>query len=148
MKKLNLDLAVGLFLIAGFLAFAYISLQLGEFSIFARGNQYRVIAKFNDVSGLKEGATVEMSGVTIGSVQKIGLAPDDRAAVTMGIRKGVKITDDAMASIRTQGLIGDKYVRISQGGSDKYLKNGSEITETESAVDLEDLIGKYIFGKV
>lgn len=148
MKKPNLDLVVGLFIIAGFLAFVYVSLQLGEFSIFARGDQYRITAKFNDISGLKEGAAVEMAGVNIGSVQKIGLAEGDRAEVTLRIRKEVKITEDAMASIRTQGIIGDKYVRISQGGDEEYLKDGAVITETESAVDLEELVSKYIFGKV
>jgi phospholipid/cholesterol/gamma-HCH transport system substrate-binding protein len=148
MKKPNLDFAVGLFLIAGFLAFVYMSLQLGEVSIFAFGDQYQLIAKFDDVAGLKVGAAVEMAGVNIGRVQKITLAKDDRAKVTMQIQEKVKITKDAIASIRTQGIIGDKYVRIIQGGDEVYLKNGQEITETESAVDLEELIGKYIFGKV
>lgn len=139
---------VGLFLIAGFLAFVYMSLQLGEFSIFAFGHQYQLTAKFNDVSGLKDGATIEMAGVPIGRVQTITLAKDDQAKVTMEIQGKVKITEDAIAAIRTTGIIGDKYVRIIQGGSEKYLKNGQEITETESAIDLEELIGKYIFGKV
>jgi phospholipid/cholesterol/gamma-HCH transport system substrate-binding protein len=137
-----------LFLIAGFLSFVYMSLQLGEFSIFALGDQYQLTAKFNDISGLKEGASVEMAGVSIGRVQKIGLAEDDRAMVTLQIRQGVAITEDAIASIRTQGIIGDKYVRIIQGGADGALKDGEVITETESAVDLEELVSKYIFGEV
>lgn len=148
MKKINLDFVVGLFLIAGFLSFVYVSLQLGEFSIFSFGNQYQLTAKFDDISGLKEGAGVEMAGVNIGRVQNISLAKDDRAKVVMQIQGGVKVTEDAIAAIRTQGIIGDKYVRIIQGGSEKDLKNGQAITDTESAVDLEELIGKYIFGKV
>jgi phospholipid/cholesterol/gamma-HCH transport system substrate-binding protein len=148
MKKLNLDVVVGLFLIAGFLAFVYISLHLGEFSVFALGEQYHLSAKFNDISGLKEGAAVEMSGVSIGRVQKIRLAEGDRAEVTMRLRSEVRITEDAMASIRTQGIIGDKYVRITQGGAEEYLEDGAAITETESAVDLEELVSKYIFGEV
>jgi phospholipid/cholesterol/gamma-HCH transport system substrate-binding protein len=145
MRKLNQEFVVGLFLIAGFLAFAYISLQLGEFSFLSLRNYYQVSARFNDISGLKEGAAVELAGVSIGRVQRIGLI-NDRAKVTMQIREGVEITDDAIASIRTQGIIGDKYVRIIPGGSEQLLKQGDEIFETESTVDIEELISKYIFG--
>ena len=89
---------------------------------------------------------VEIAGVTVGRVNKIALDKNDQAKVAMLISPGVKITEDAIASIRTQGIIGDKYVRISQGGSDTMLKNGDWIFETESAVDLEELVSKYIFG--
>ncbi|MEJ2690147.1 MAG: outer membrane lipid asymmetry maintenance protein MlaD [Deltaproteobacteria bacterium] len=148
MKKASLEILVGLFMVAGFLAFVYVSLQFGEFSIFSMDKNYELRAEFTNVSGLKDGATVEIAGVSVGKVSSISLDKKDRAMVVMLIEKKVRITDDAIASIRTQGIIGDKYVKISQGGSDKYLKNGGTIFDTESAVDLEELISKYIFGKV
>jgi len=89
---------------------------------------------------------VEIAGVRIGSVERISLRDDDRAEVALRIDMGVKIGDDAIASIRTKGIIGDKYVRIIPGGSEDYLGDGDRITDTESAVDLEELVSKYIFG--
>lgn len=148
MKKVNVDLIVGLFMVAGFLSFVYLSLQLGEFSVFSLEESYSLVAEFDNVSGLKRGAVVEIAGVDIGKVANIELDKNDRARVTMSISKDVGITADAIASIRTQGIIGDKYVRLSQGGSDKFLADGGWITETESAVDLEELVSKYIFGDV
>ncbi len=148
MKKSSLDLVVGLFLIFGFLAFAYISLQFGEFSIFSRGNNYTVMADFDSVSGLKKGALVSIAGVNVGRVSSIELNGEEQAQVAINLPNDVKITDDAIASIKTQGIIGDKYIRISQGGSDMYLAEGEVITETESAIDLEEMVSKYIFGDV
>lgn len=148
MKKINFDAMVGLFVLVGFLAFAYMSLQLGEFSVFSMEKTYSVQAKFANVSGLKRGALVEMAGVNVGKVSNISLGENDQAQVQLQINNGVKITDDAIASIKTQGIIGDKYIKISQGGSEELLVDGSFITETESAVDLEELVSKYIFGKV
>ncbi len=81
-------------------------------------------------------------------MSKIALNDDDRAVVEMQIERGVRISDDALAAIRTQGLIGDKYIKIIQGGSDEPLAEGDVIIDTESAIDLEEMISKYIFGKV
>ncbi len=148
MKKINFDAIVGLFVLTGFLAFAYMSLQLGEFSVFSMEKTYSVRANFGNVSGLKRGALVEMAGVNVGKVSTISLGENDQAQVQLQINNGVKITDDAIASIKTQGIIGDKYIKISQGGSEELLADGGVITETESAVDLEELVSKYIFGKV
>lgn len=148
MKKINFDAIVGLFVLAGFLAFVYMSLQLGEFSVFSMEKTYSVRATFGNVSGLKRGALVEMAGVNVGKVSNISLGEDDRAQIELLINNGVKITDDAIASIKTQGIIGDKYIKISQGGSEELLVDGSVITETESALDLEELVSKYIFGNV
>ena len=148
MKKANTEFVVGVFLIFGFLAFAYISLQFGEFSIFSRGQNYTLLADFDNVSGLKKGAVVTIAGVNVGKVSNIRLTKEQRAEVALYLSNEVEITEDAIASIKTQGIIGDKYIRISQGGSDIYLQEGGVITETESAVDLEELISKYIFGKV
>ena len=148
MKKINVDAIVGLFVLVGFLAFAYMSLQLGEFSVFSMEKTYSVRANFGNVSGLKRGALVEMAGVNVGKVSNISLGEDDLAQVELLINNGVKITDDAIASIKTQGIIGDKYIKISQGGSEELLVDGAVITETESALDLEELVSKYIFGDV
>jgi len=148
MKKINFDAIVGLFVLVGFLAFVYMSLQLGEFSVFAMEKTYSVRANFGNVSGLKRGALIEMAGVNVGKVSNISLGENDQAQVQLQINNGVKLTDDAIASIKTQGIIGDKYIKISQGGSEELLVDGGVISETESAVDLEELVSKYIFGKV
>jgi len=148
MKKINFDAIVGLFVLVGFLAFVYMSLQLGEFSVFSMEKTYSVQANFGNVSGLKRGALIEMAGVNVGKVSNITLGENDQAQVQLQLNNGVKITDDAIASIKTQGIIGDKYIKISQGGSEELVVDGGFITETESAVDLEELVSKYIFGKV
>ena len=148
MKKINFDAIVGLFVVAGFMAFVYMSLQLGEFSVFSMEKTYVLQAKFDNVSGLKRGALVELAGVNVGKVSNITLDKNDRALVQFQINNGVKITDDAVASVKTQGIIGDKYIKITEGGAETLLANGGMISETESAVDLEGLVSKYIFGKV
>ncbi|MCB2181476.1 MAG: outer membrane lipid asymmetry maintenance protein MlaD [Desulfobulbaceae bacterium] len=148
MKKANFEFFVGLFLIAGFLAFAYISLQFGEFSVFSKSTNYTLYADFDSVSGLKKGAVISIAGVDVGRVSDIKLTDDELARVSLYLSNDIKVTDDAIASIKTQGIIGDKYIRISQGGSDIILKEGDILTETESAVDLEELISKYIFGDI
>ena len=148
MKKFNLELAVGFFLLAGFLCFVYLSMQLGEVSIFAGERNYALIADFDSVSGLKEGAILEIAGVNVGKVTKVTLGKDDRARVHMQISKEIQVTEDAVASVRTQGIIGDKYIRIIQGGSEEILRDGDFVTETESAIDIEELVSKYIFGDV
>ncbi|MFC1523541.1 outer membrane lipid asymmetry maintenance protein MlaD [Thermodesulfobacteriota bacterium] len=148
MKKINVDYVVGLFIIVGFLSFVYISIQLGEFSIFSLEKNYPVVAEFDAISGLKEGAPVEIAGVNIGRVVTIELSEEDRARVTMLIHKQVQITEDAFASVKTMGVIGEKYIKILQGGSEVYLAEGDLIIDTESALDVEELISKYIFGEV
>lgn len=137
---------VGLFMILGFLGFAYLSIKLGDVDLFGTRNDYPVSASFNSISGLKEGAFVEIAGVKVGKVSSINLDNDDyEALVTMSINSSVKLQDDSIASIRTAGIIGDRYVSITPGGSDQYISPGGEIEETESAISLEELISKYIF---
>ncbi len=141
-------MAVGLFVVVGFSCFVYISLQFGEFSVFSVEKKYSLHAEFENVSGLKRGATVEMAGVTIGKVSEIKLGEQDQAQVIIQIDRDVQITDDAIASVKTQGIIGDKYIKVSQGGSETLLKDEDRIAETESALDLEELVSKYIFGDI
>jgi phospholipid/cholesterol/gamma-HCH transport system substrate-binding protein len=147
-KKINVELVVGLFMIAGFLCFVYLSLQLGEFSLFAGDRTYKVTADFDSVAGLKEGAILDIAGVNVGRVAKIVLNGDYRARVVLQINREVALSEDSVASVRTQGIIGDKYIKIIPGGSEVMLKDGGRIDETESTIDIEEMIGKYIFGDV
>ncbi len=147
MSRLNVEVAVGLFLVAGFLCFAYLSVKLGEVSLW-RNDSYTVVAHFGSVSGLKDGAVVEIAGVKVGTVSAIRLDGEDyEARVELAIDHNVKLQDDAIASIRTAGIIGDRYVDITPGGAEEYVAPGGELTETESAINLETLVSKYIFEK-
>jgi len=147
MSRLNVEVAVGLFLVAGFLCFAYLSVKLGEVNLW-RDDSYTVVARFGSVSGLKDGAVVEIAGVKVGTVSAIRLDEKDyEARVELAIDRDVKLQDDAIASIRTAGIIGDRYVDITPGGAEEYIAPGGELTETESAINLETLVSKYIFEK-
>jgi phospholipid/cholesterol/gamma-HCH transport system substrate-binding protein len=147
MSRLNVEVVVGMFLVAGFLCFAYLSVKLGEVSLW-RDDTYIVIARFGSVSGLKDGAVVEIAGVKVGTVAAIRLDGEDyEARVELAIDRDVKLQDDAIASIRTAGIIGDRYVDIAPGGAEEYIAPGGELTETESAINLETLVSKYIFEK-
>lgn len=147
MRKLNLEIAVGLFMVVGFLCFAWLSVKLGDVNLFGPPT-YSVMASFGSVSGLKPGAVVEIAGVRVGKVAAIHLDPKRyEARVDLDIERGVVLQEDSIASIRTAGIIGDRYVDISPGGSDKLIDAGGRITETESAINLEELVSKYIFEK-
>ena len=146
MERTKVNVAVGLFLVLGVLALGYLSIRLGRVS-FLGGTGYLVTADFPSVGGLKAGSGVEIAGVLIGRVETIGLA-DYQARVVLRLNSGVKLQDDSIASIKTKGLIGEKYIRISPGGSDKIIPPNGRIREVEAPVDLEELISKYIFGKV
>ena len=146
MESSRVNIAVGLFVLVGILALAYLSIQLGRVTFFGGGG-YVVTADFPSVGGLKAGSTVEIAGVEIGRVESIALA-DYQARVTLRISSGVKLQEDSIASIKTKGLIGEKYLRISPGGSDRLIGPNGRIREVEAPVDFEELLSKYIFGKV
>ncbi len=145
MKNINIETGVGIFLIVGLLCLGFLSVRLGDVNLFGT-EQYTIKARFANVSGLKEGAIVEIAGVTVGKVSEIQL-DDYEASVEMLIDPKVKLQEDSIASIRTQGIIGDKYIKIKTGGSEEYIGKGEEILETESAIELEELVSKYIFEK-
>lgn len=146
-KNFNIELAVGIFMLIGLLAVAYLTINLGGIDLL--GSKYtKIYAQFDSVSGLKEGARIEIAGVLVGKVQSISLDKDDMAMVELAIFPNVKLQADVIASVKTQGIIGDKFIKISPGGDDSYLGDGDQITETESAIDLEDMISKYVFGSV
>jgi len=146
MEQSRVNVAVGVFLILGILALGYLSIRLGRVS-FLGGSGYVIIVDFPSVGGLKAGSTVEIAGVEVGRVESIGLA-DYQARVILRVHADVKLQDDSIASIKTKGLIGEKYVRISPGGSDRVIPPGGKIREVEAPVDFEELLSKYIFGKV
>lgn len=145
MKKINIETGVGIFLIVGLICLGYLSMKLGDVNLFGT-KQYPVKARFANVSGLKQGSTVEIAGVPIGKVSRIDLN-NYEAMVELLINPGVQLQEDSIASIRTQGIIGDKYVKIKTGGADEYIEHGGELLETESAIELEELVSKYIFEK-
>jgi len=148
MKQNGLELLVGLFMVAGFLAFGYLALHLGEVPLFSAGKTYVVNAEFDNISGVKKGAAVQIAGVVVGQVKHTWLGEDDLAHVALQINKGVKVPVDSMASVKSQGIIGDKYIQLSLGGNETLMKEGDVITDTESSVDLESLISKFAFGSV
>ncbi|MBU0986765.1 MAG: outer membrane lipid asymmetry maintenance protein MlaD [Proteobacteria bacterium] len=146
MKRTSIEVAVGIFMIIGIACVGYLSIRLGE-TEWGADKYYSVSARFQSVSGLIAGAHIELAGVHVGKVDSITLDPKTQAAVVkLKIQKTVVLSDDVIASIKTSGLIGDKYLQILPGSSDRILKPGEMITETESAVDLEALISKYVFG--
>ena len=140
------NIAVGLFLVLGILALGYLSIKLGRVS-FLGNTGYPITVEFPSVGGLKAGSSVEIAGVEIGRVESIGLA-DYQARVVLRLKRDVQLQEDSIASIKTKGLIGEKYVRISPGGSDKIIPPNGRIREVEAPVDFEELLSKYIFGKV
>jgi len=148
MKKVPMETAVGIFMIIGIICVGYLTVKLGKMEWFG-DDHYHVYARFQSISGLRSGAYVEMAGVQVGQVDAISLDQEELVAlVRMKIQKDIVLADDVIASVKTAGLIGDKYIKLSPGGSEDVLKSGDLITETESAVDLEDLIAKYVFGGV
>lgn len=147
-RKYAKETAVGVFVMIGLACVAYLTLQLGDLELFG-GNIYHVSAEFTSVSGLRTGANVEIAGVPVGKVGAITLDQKNAMAhVVLEINNNIKLSDDVIASVKTSGLIGDKYINLAPGGSEDSLEEGDVIADTESAVDLEALISKYVFGGV
>jgi len=146
MERSKINIAVGVFVVLGVLALGYLSIKLGRVS-FLGGSGYLLAVDFPSVGGLKAGSSVEIAGVEVGRVESIGLV-DYQARVTLRLESGLRLADDSIASIKTKGLIGEKYIRISPGGSDRLIPPNGRIREVEAPVDFEELLSKYIFGKV
>ena len=148
MHKYTHETVVGIFVIIGLVCVGYMTAKLGNVSLFG-DDSYTLYARFNSVSGLKVGNSVEMLGMEIGKVAGFKLDQDDLLAmVELRIKPDIKIYDDAIASIKTEGLIGDKYISIDAGGGGDLLADGDTITDTESPTDIMDLVSKYAFGDV
>ena len=146
MEKAKLELVVGIFVLVGIACLAYLSIKLGKLELIG-GDVYEVEAQFNTASGLKAGASIEIAGVEVGRVKDITLK-DDRAAVLLAVNKTVKLYSDTIASIKTRGIIGEKFMALSPGGGGDPLKPGDTIRDTESGLDLEELVSQYVHGKV
>jgi phospholipid/cholesterol/gamma-HCH transport system substrate-binding protein len=148
MKKYAVETTVGIFLVFGLLCIGYMTVKLGHVSLLG-DDAYSLFARFTTVSGLRVGSPVNMLGISVGQVGRLTMdQKDQKAVVEIRIQKDIKVFDDAIASIKTEGLIGDKFLNIAPGGSGKLLGPGGTITETQPAVDLVELVGKYAFGEV
>jgi len=148
MKKYSIETVVGIFVVIGLLCVAYMTVKLGKLPLFG-DNYYSLYARFDSVSGLREGSPIEIDGIEVGRVARMTLDQEKQSALlTLKIRKDVKIYDDASAAIKTAGLIGDQFIKIEPGGSGAILKPAGMITETTSPTDIGDLISKYVFGDV
>jgi phospholipid/cholesterol/gamma-HCH transport system substrate-binding protein len=141
-RSFSLEFFVGLFTAAGVAAAAYLAVGLADLELSSK-DTYLIYAEFDNISGLKYGASVEIAGVPIGVVSDISLKDPD-ARVTLKLNRSIKLKDDDIASIRTKGIIGDRYVKISRGASTDYIPEGGTMTETESVIDIEDVIGKVV----
>jgi len=144
------DLGTGLFIFLGFAALLFLATQTTDMEEYGgNDNGYRVTARFDDVAGLKVRSPVTMAGVNIGRVESIAFDPERLdAVVTLRIKSQYdRIPDDSDASILTAGLLGSKYVGIGPGGSDTYLADNSELSITQSAIVLEQLISKFLFSQ-
>jgi len=146
MNRKGLELGVGVFLLIGLACLAYLSFNLGDVNLF-KNPYYKVHAKFSTVGGLNQDALISMAGVRIGQVQSIRLQ-DGQALVTLGILKDVQLEEDVIASIKTSGIIGEKYISISPGASDVYIEPEGYIRDTQPPLDIENLIAQYVFGNV
>ena len=142
MKKLDIEIIVGLFICIGLLCMAYISVKLGQVN-FVNSDYYLLKASFTSVTGLKEDTNIEISGVKVGKVKNIELE-NYNAVVTMLINKDVKIQDDAIASIRTKGILGEQYIAILPGGSDIVLGPDDTMLDTEPPFDLLSIIKNFV----
>jgi phospholipid/cholesterol/gamma-HCH transport system substrate-binding protein len=146
MERTKLELMVGAFVLFGIVCLGYLSIKLGKLEVIG-GDLYEVDAQFNSASGLKAGSTVEIAGVEVGRVKSIVLK-EDRAMVRLAVQNGTKLYSDTIASIKTRGIIGEKFLTLSPGGSGDPLKPGDMIRDTESGLDLEELVSQYVHGKV
>jgi phospholipid/cholesterol/gamma-HCH transport system substrate-binding protein len=148
MNKYKIETIVGIFVFLGLLCIGYMTVKLGKVS-FLQDNSYPLTAKFISVTGLRDGNPVDIMGIEVGQVEKITMDQENQQAVVkMKIKKGIKIYDDAIASIKTEGLMGDQYISIDPGGSGTLLGPNGTITETQAPVDIIGLISKYAFGDV
>ena len=146
MEKTKLEFIVGVFVLVGMVCLGYLSIKLGKLELIG-GNVYEVVAQFNTASGLKAGSSVEIAGVEVGRVRAITLK-EDRAAVILAVDDKVKLYTDTIASIKTRGIIGEKFLALSPGSGGDPLKPGDTIRDTESGLDLEELVSQYVHGNV
>ena len=144
MNETRKEITVGVFVLVGIVCLGYLAIRLGKLEVMGN-NGYIVYGDFVSVAGLKIGDPIEIAGVKVGKVESIALA-DDRARLGLRVEPQVKLQEDVIASVRARGLIGDKFITLTPGASDKLLSQGGRIRETESPPDITELIGKYVGG--
>lgn len=142
--RLNLELVVGAFMLVGILCLGYLSVKLGKIEVWGKPG-YEVFAVFSDIGGLRGGSPVVIAGVEVGQVESISLE-DYEARVVLRVKSGLMLQEDAIVSVKTRGLIGEKFLQISVGAAAESIRPGGQIRQTESAVDIEALISKFAFG--
>jgi phospholipid/cholesterol/gamma-HCH transport system substrate-binding protein len=148
MRKYHHEALAGIFVVIGLLCVGFMAVKLGKVNLLG-DDTYPLRARFTTISGLRVGNPVEMLGIEIGRVTGFDVDQKDQMAVVqLRIRKDIIIFNDAIASIKTTGLIGDKYISIDAGGAGEILKPDGTITETEASIEIGDLIRKYAFGEV
>ena len=147
MKQSNIELSVGTFVLLGIAAIVWFAIQAGAGAAIG-GSSYELNARFANIGGLKAGSQVFIAGVPVGRVEKIDLNAQYAAVVRLTVKREVQLPADTIASIKTNGLIGDKYVALAPGADSNNLSPGGTITDTESAMDLESLISRFAFGNV
>jgi phospholipid/cholesterol/gamma-HCH transport system substrate-binding protein len=147
MKQSNIELSVGVFVFLGVATIVWFAVQAGAGAAIG-GSTYEVNARFANTGGLKPGSQVFIAGVPVGRVEKIDLNAQFAAVVRLNVKRGVHLPTDTIASIKTSGLIGDKYIALAPGADSNSLPPGGTITDTESAMDLESLISRFAFGNV
>ncbi len=144
MNQTRSEIIVGIFVLIGIACLGYLAIRLGQLEVLGRTG-YTVYADFPTVIGLRPGDSVEIAGVRIGRVESIGLA-DDRARTHLRIHDGINLQEDVIASVRARGIIGDKFILITPGASERTIPPGGRIRETESPPDITDLVGRIIGG--
>ena len=148
MKKYTMETTVGIFLVIGLICIGYMTVKLGHVELWG-DNSYPLYAPFTTVTGLRAGSLVYIAGIEVGRVGKLSMDQEkQKALVELRIRNDIRIHDDAIASIKTEGLIGDMYISIDPGGAGDLLKPGGTITETQPPLDVAELVSKYAFGDV
>lgn len=148
MERTTLDLWVGMFVVAGFAALAVLAMKVGNLGTYNVSESYQVHAYFQNIGGLKAKASIKSAGVLVGRVTSITLDTDRyEANVVMSLDKRYGFDKDTSAKVLTSGLLGEQYIGLSPGSNDIMLKDGEEIKITQSAVVLEDMIGKFLYGK-
>lgn len=148
MERTTLDLWVGMFVVAGIAALVVLAFKVGNLSTYNVSETYQLQGYFSNIGGLKPQASIKSAGVLVGRVSGIALDTERyEARVTMSIDKRYQFPKDTMAKILTSGLLGEQYIGLSPGGDVEMLKGGDIVKMTQSAVVLEDMIGKFLYNK-
>ncbi|CAI8300260.1 MAG: putative phospholipid ABC transporter-binding protein MlaD [Opitutia bacterium UBA7350] len=147
MKNKKIEYLVGCFVLAGLAAILYLAIQIGGAHLL-RGDRYELKAQFDSAAGVNSGSRVEIAGVRVGTVRTVDLDETYYAVVTLELPNALKLDEDTVASVKTSGLIGDRFIELSPGGSNFYLEDGDTIDNTNSALDIESLISRFAVGGI